>query len=480
MVQAEHQQFYPKPGWVEHDPLEILATVQRLLSQLFDQTPLSPGDILAVGLTNQRETVVAWDRISGTPLYPAIVWQDQRTEALCRSHPLRDAQEWIRQKTGLPLSSYFSATKIRWLLDAVPAVQSALAKGTLAVGTMDSWLLWNLTGGVHATDPSNASRTLLMDLDTLSWDTELAALFGIPLAILPEIRSSAEQFGIGQGVLEGIPIAGILGDQQAALLGQACVLQGDTKNTYGTGCFLLTHAGNQRPRSAHGLITTVAFKHAQHPTQYALEGSVAVTGALVQWLRDNLGLIDRTCDIEALALTVPDSAGLFVVPAFSGLYAPYWRSDARGLIIGLTGYAQKGHLARAVLEATAYQTRDLIEALSQDLGQAVTGLKVDGGMTVNQTLMQFQADILGFEVTRSAVPETTARGAAFAAGLALGIYSDPIELKRLWREKERYAPQMPAAIRDQKYGQWKKAVDRSMGWTIEETSFSPEGGTWSG
>lgn len=463
-VQKEHAQFFPHPGWVEHDPCEILNNVLSLLEELLSPSGRQTHNVIAVGLANQRETIVAWDRHTGQPLYPAIVWQDLRTEAWCRLHAPAYEERALRVKTGTPLSSYFSAPKIRWLMDHVPAVQEALASDRLCLGTMDSWILWHLTGGIHATDPTNASRTQLMNLATLEWDPELCQFFGVSPETLPQIRASSDDFGTGRGLLQGVPITGILGDQQAALLGQGGTAIGDLKNTYGTGCFLLAHAGNQIPLSRHGLITTVAFRHAQQPPHYALEGSIAMAGALIQWLRDNLGLIHQTDEIESLAKTVDDSGGVYLVPAFSGLFAPHWKSCARGTLIGLTGHTQRGHLARAALESTAFQTREIVEALSLDLGAPIQALRVDGGMTVNSTLMQFQADILGMEVITADIAETTARGAAFAAGLGSGHFPSPEDLKRLWRPGVTYLPKMLNKTRETRYQRWLQAINRSIGW----------------
>lgn len=464
LTQAEHTQFFPEPGWVEHDALEILKNTLLLIERLFDEASISRKDVAAIGITNQRETTVIWDRLTGIPIHRAIVWQDMRTAELCQSLTHAEGQDRFRDKTGLPITTYFSGPKIRWLLDQVQGAQQRAEQGQLLFGTIDSWLIWNLTEGVHVTDPTNASRTLLMDLGDLSWDPILLEAMCIPHSILPEIRSSSEIYGFGKGVIEGIPIAGDLGDQQAALFGQTCFEQGDAKNTYGTGCFLLMNTGCQPRSSAHGLLTTVAYKLGDEPPVYALEGSVAVTGSLVQWLRDNLGMIQNATQIESLAQTVEDAGGIYIVPAFSGLFAPYWRSDARGVIVGLTRYVNKGHFARAALEATAYQTREILDAMKVDLGHGLIRLQVDGGMVVNDTLMQFQSDLLGVPVVRPKVIETTALGAAYAAGLAVGFWECQAVLKGLWQEERRFEPCMSAHQREVMHAGWLKAVERSFDW----------------
>ncbi|MEY4685021.1 MAG: glycerol kinase [Pseudomonadota bacterium] len=464
LTQTEHTQFFPAPGWVEHDAEEILNNTLALIDQLFRNASINRHSVAAVGITNQRETTVIWDRKTGIPIHRAIVWQDTRTDSICQALSAHEGQNRFRSKTGLPITTYFSGPKIRWLLDHVPNARERAQKGELLFGTIDSWLIWNLTGGQHVTDPSNASRTLLMDLRHLCWDSELLDALEIPKTLLPEIRSSSEIYGSGQGILEGIPIAGDLGDQQAALFGQACFTQGEAKNTYGTGCFLLMNTGHQIRSSAHGLLTTVAYQLGTQSPVYALEGSVAVTGSLIQWLRDNLGMIQTAAEVESLAQTVEDAGGIYIVPAFSGLFAPYWRGDARGVIVGLTRYVNKGHFARAALEATAYQTREILDAMKTDLGHALTRLQVDGGMVVNDTLMQFQSDLLGVPVIRPKVVETTALGAAYAAGLAVGFWQGPDELKALWQEDQRFDPKMNDTQREEMHKGWLRAVERSFDW----------------
>jgi glycerol kinase len=464
LTQTEHTQFFPAPGWVEHDAEEILNNTLALIDQLFRNASINRHSVAAVGITNQRETTVIWDRKTGIPIHRAIVWQDTRTDSICQALSANEGQNRFRSKTGLPITTYFSGPKIRWLLDHVPNARERAQKGELLFGTIDSWLIWNLTGGQHVTDPSNASRTLLMDLRHLCWDSELLDALEIPKTLLPEIRSSSEIYGSGQGILEGIPIAGDLGDQQAALFGQACFTQGEAKNTYGTGCFLLMNTGHQIRSSAHGLLTTVAYQLGTQSPVYALEGSVAVTGSLIQWLRDNLGMIQTAAEVESLAQTVEDAGGIYIVPAFSGLFAPYWRGDARGVIVGLTRYVNKGHFARAALEATAYQTREILDAMKTDLGHALTRLQVDGGMVVNDTLMQFQSDLLGVPVIRPKVVETTALGAAYAAGLAVGFWQGPDELKALWQEDQRFDPKMNDTQREEMHKGWLRAVERSFDW----------------
>jgi glycerol kinase len=445
-AQRGHRQSYPEPGWVEHDPGEIWWNTVQVFEGALSAAKARPGDIAALGVTNQRETLVVWDRRTGEPVYPAIVWQDTRTTHLCQTLAGVEGQDRFREKTGLPIATYFSGPKLQWLLDFVPNVRARALRGELFAGTVDSWLIWNLTGGAsggrHVTDIGNASRTLLMNLATREWDEELLEVMSIPSGLLAEICPSNQSFGTGTGPFSGIPIAGDLGDQQAALFGQTCFDPGTAKNTYGTGCFMLLNTGEQPVGSRHGLLTTAAWQLVGHRPVYALEGSVAVAGALVQWLRDQVGLIRSAGEIETLARSVPDNGGVFIVPAFSGLFAPYWRSDARGAIFGLTAYAGKGHLARAALEATAFQTRDVLEAMTRDAGAAMSELRVDGGMVVNEVLMQFQADILGLPIVRPAVVETTALGAAFAAGLAVGFWSGLSELRALWRQERIWRPQM--------------------------------------
>lgn len=468
-AQREHAQMFPRPGWVEHDPLEILENTRQVAADALSHAGLRAADLAAVGITNQRETVLVWDRHSGRPLHNALVWQDTRADARVARHAADGGPDRYREKTGLPLASYFSAPKLEWLFAEVAGARAAAETGDALVGTIDAWLVWHLTGGprggVHVSDVTNASRTQLMNLATLDWDEELLRAFGVPRAALPRIVSSSEPYGVvSGGPLAGAPLAGILGDQQAALVGQACFEPGATKNTYGTGCFLLTHTGSQPVRSRAGLITTVAYRFGHEAPCYALEGSVAIAGALVQWLRDNLGLIERSADVEALAREVEDNGDVYFVPAFSGLYAPYWRPDARGVIAGLTRYATRGHLARAALEATAYQTRDVLEAMRSDSGTSIAELRVDGGMAVNETLMQFQADILGIDVLRPRTVETTALGAAFAAGLAVGLWRSGAELAAELTVERRFAPAMTEARRAALCAGWKKAMDRSLGW----------------
>jgi glycerol kinase len=466
--QLEHRQSFPRAGWVEHDPLEIVDRSREVIARALSAAGLTRRDLAAVGITNQRETTVIWDRASGQPVYPAIVWQDTRTDRLIAALGRDGGPDRFRAATGLPLATYFSGPKARWILDEVPGVRARAEAGELAFGTIDTWLAWNLTGGVndgvHVTDATNASRTQLMDLATLDWSGELLAAMGVPRAILPAIRSSSEVYGTGTGELEGVPIAGILGDQQAALVGQACLDPGDAKNTYGTGCFLLLNTGATIVPSTSGLLTTVAYRLGDGPAHYALEGSVAIAGALVQWLRDNLGLIRSADEIEALARTVDDNGGVWFVPAFSGLYAPHWRSDARGVIVGLTRYANRGHIARAALEATAWQTREVLDAMHADAGVALTSLRVDGGMVVNELLMQIQADAIGVPVVRPKVAETTALGAAYAAGLAVGVWSDPSELRTNWAVDRTWEPGLPEADRERGYATWKRAVERTLDW----------------
>ena len=468
MDQAEHRQIYPQPGWVEHDALEIWARVEGVIACALEKAGLTTKDIAAVGITNQRETTVVWDRATGKPVYNAIVWQDTRTDEICHELTKEGGQDRLRLKTGLPLATYFSGPKIKWILDNVPGVREKAEAGELLFGTMDTWVIWNLTGK-HVTDVTNASRTLLMNLETLDWDEEILALLDIPPAILPKIYSSSEVYGEvfptrWEDGLQGVPVAGDLGDQHAALFGQTCFSAGEAKNTYGTGCFMLMNTGEKPVLSKSGLLTTLGYKIGESPAVYALEGSIAVTGALVQWLRDNLGMIQKSSDVEALARSVEDAGGIYFVPAFSGLFAPYWRSDARGVIVGLTRYANKGHIARAALEATAYQTREVMDAMEKDSGVKLTALKVDGGMVFNELLMQFEADILDVPVIRPRVSETTALGAAYAAGLAVGFWKDYDELRANWGKDKEWRPSMPAKKRDALYAGWKKAVTRTFDW----------------
>lgn len=459
MAQREHRQILPQPGWVEHDPDEILTNTRAVIEEALRGAGLSRADLAAVGITNQRETTVLWDRRTGRAVHNALVWQDTRVEPLVAEFSRDDGQDRFRAHTGLPLASYFSGLKLRWLLDHVPGARD----GDLAFGTIDAWLMWHLTG-LHVTDVTNASRTQLMNIATLDWDETLLTAFGIPRSLLPSIVASSAIYGPARGVLEGVPVAGILGDQQAALLGQACLEPGEAKNTYGTGCFLLMHTGTVPVPSQHGLLTTVAAKLGDAPATYALEGSIAIAGALVQWLRDNLGIIKASSDIEALAKSVPDNGDVCFVPAFSGLYAPYWRADARGIIAGLTRFATAGHIARAALEAVAYQTMDVVHAMERDSGVPIRSLRVDGGMVVNQTLMQFQADMLNVPVVRPCVLETTALGAAYAAGLAVGYWNGLDDLRANWAVAETWQPTMHLERRDALRTSWAKAVERSMGW----------------
>ena len=467
-AQREFRQILPRPGWVEHDPIEIRETVEAVVAEALSEAGLTPADLVAVGITNQRETTVVWDRLTGLPLENAIVWQDTRTDSLCSALAEGYGIDRFRDRTGLPLATYFSGPKTAWLLSNVEGVAGAAEAGTAVMGTIDSWVVWNLTGGPqgghHVTDVTNASRTLLMDLDTLGWSDELLEAIGIPRAMMAGIVPSVGRIAMGRGVLEGVPISAILGDQHAALFGQACYEPGEAKNTYGTGCFMLMNTGSRKVPSTSGLLTTVGYQISGSDPVYAIEGSVAVTGALVQWLRDNLGLISASDEVEALAASVEDNGDVYFVPAFSGLFAPHWRSDARGVIAGLTRFARKGHIARAVLEATAYQTREVLEAMRADSGVAVGELKVDGGMVVNELLMQFQADVLDVPVVRPRVNETTALGAAYAAGLAEGFWDGLGSLRENWQEARRWTPSMPAHTREAYYTKWKMAVERSLGW----------------
>ncbi len=472
LAQKEHRQIYPQPGWVEHDPLEIWAQTQSVIQAALQQANQSPQDIAAVGITNQRETTLVWDKNTGQPLYNAIVWQDTRTDALCHELAAQGGQDRFRARTGLPLATYFSGPKIRWLLDNVPQVQQAAEKGSALFGNVDSWLIWNLTGGthggIHITDVTNASRTLLMNLETLDWDEELLRALRIPASMLPAVRPSSTIYGYTKSALAGVPVAGDLGDQQAALFGQACFEPGEAKNTYGTGCFMLLNTGRQPVYSHNGLLTTLGYKIGEQDPIYCLEGSIAITGALVQWLRDNLGLIQNSSEIETLARTVEDNGGIYFVPAFSGLYAPYWRSDARGAILGLTRYINRGHLARAILEATAFQTREVLDAMEIDSGVKLSSLKVDGGMVINDLLMQFQADILDVPVIRPRLTETTALGTAYAAGLAVGFWKSFAELRTNWQKDKEWHPMMNTNQRTTLYEHWKKAVSRTFDWVEPE------------
>jgi len=467
--QLEHKQLFPRAGWVEHDPNEIWDNTREAIGQALSKASLTRHDIVAVGITNQRETTIVWDRATGEPVYNAIVWQDTRTQPIVDRIAKGDTDRF-KEKVGLPLATYFSGTKIAWILENVEGARERAERGELAFGTTDTWVLWNLTGGidggVHATDVTNASRTLFMDLATSSWDESIVAEFGVPLSMLPEIRSSSEVYGIvtASSLLREVPVAGILGDQQAATFGQVAFDKGQSKNTYGTGNFLIVNTGEEIVRSKSGLLTTVAYKLGDGPTHYALEGSIAVTGSLIQWLRDNLGLIKKASDVEALSKTVDDNGGVYFVPAFSGLFAPHWRPDARGAILGLTRFANKGHIARAALESVAYQTREVLDAVNADAGVDLTELKVDGGMVANAELMQFQADILDVPVIRPVVAETTALGAAYAAGLAVGFWNDLDELRSNWKEGERWEPSMAAEERDRLLRNWAKAVSKTLDW----------------
>ncbi len=467
--QLEHRQILPKAGWVEHDPLEIWANTREVLAGAIARADLSMSDLAAVGITNQRETAVVWDRTSGKPVYNAIVWQDTRTDRICRTlGALGGGADRYKDRVGLPLATYFSGPKVRWILDNVPGTRERAEAGELAFGTIDSWLIWNLTGGgrggLHVTDVTNASRTMLLDLRTLTWAEDVAAELGIPTNMLPEIRSSAEVYGPVVTSNAGVPLASALGDQQAATFGQVCFEPGTAKNTYGTGNFMLLNTGNEPVMSKNGLLTTVCYQVGGQAPVYALEGSIAVTGSLVQWLRDNLGLFSSTAQVEELARSVPDNGGAYFVPAFSGLFAPYWRDDARGAVVGLTRFVNRGHLARAALEATAYQTREVVDAMNADSGVALTELRVDGGMVVNETLMQFQADMVRVPVVRPVVAETTALGAAYAAGLAVGFWAGEDELRANWAEDCRWEPAMPVEESERLLGQWRKAVTRTFDW----------------
>ncbi|MBO9534063.1 MAG: glycerol kinase GlpK [Solirubrobacteraceae bacterium] len=492
-AQREHEQLMPQPGWVEHDAKEIWFRSDQVIRLAMAQVEATAADVAALGITNQRETTVLWDRHTGEPLHGAITWQDTRTDELC-VELARGDQDRFRATTGLPIAPYFSATKIMWLLDRIDGARERAEAGDLMVGTIDTWVLWHLTGGpgrpssrrrdavaagrrlprlpgsgprpgLHITDVTNASRTLLMDLTTLDWDEGLLSQTGIPRRLLPEIRPSSQVYGeVAAGPLAGVPIGGILGDQQAATFGQTCFAPGEAKNTYGTGNFLLLNTGGTPVRSTHGLITTVGYQLEGGTPTYCLEGSIAITGALVQWLRDNLGMIGGSEEIETLASTVDDNGGCYFVPAFSGLYAPYWRSEARGVIAGLTRFVKSGHIARAVLEATAFQSREVVDAMALDAGVPLESLKVDGGMTVNELLMQFQADVLGVPVVRPEITETTALGAAYAAGLAVGLWGEPDDLRDHWHEDRRWLPQMHESERSERYRYWKRAVERTFDW----------------
>ena len=471
--QKEHRQILPKSGWVEHDPVEIWVNTQHVIRAALARTGIQGSELAAIGVTNQRETTVVWDRHTGQPYFNAIVWQCTRTHEICRDLTTHYGQEAFEAKTGLPVATYFSGPKLRWILDKVPEAERAALKGDALFGTVDSWLIWWLTGGpqggAHVTDVTNASRTMLMDLDTLEWEESILRVLNIPRPMLPRIVPSSDKrlwgYTSKHGPLEHpVPVCAALGDQQAALVGQTCFEKGEAKNTYGTGCFLLMNTGSMRVRSTHGLITTLGYRIDSQDPVYCLEGSVAVAGALVQWLRDNLGIIAKAPEVEDLARTVEDNGGIYFVPAFSGLFAPYWRADARGVIAGLTRFVNKGHVARAVLEASAFQTKDIVESMNQDSGVALRSLKVDGGMVYNELLMQFQSDMLNVPVIRPKVAETTALGAAYAAGLAVGFWPDLDSLRRKWTLDKTWLPAMPEKERGKKYGEWKKAVERTFGW----------------
>ena len=469
VAQKEHTQIYPNPGWVEHDAEEIMRNTNEVIAEALNKANLTKDDIVSVGITNQRETTVVWDRKTGKPLYNAIVWQDTRVNQTVAELAKDGGQDRLRAKTGLPLASYFSGLKIRWILENVEGARAKAEAGDAIFGNIDTWLLWNLTGGanggLHYTDVTNASRTQLMNLMSLAWDREILNLFDVPAACLPTIVSSSDVYGnVKGGPLDGVPVAGILGDQQSALVGQTCFRPGEAKNTYGTGCFMLMHTGTNIVPSTKGLITTVAYKFGNHGARYALEGSIAITGALVQWLRDNLGIIEKSSDIETLARTVEDNGDIYFVPAFSGLYAPHWKESARGVVCGLTRYANKGHFARAALEATAFQVREVLDAMEQDSSISINELRTDGGMVVNELLMQFQSDIMDVPVVRPLITETTALGAAYAAGLATGYWKDTDDLVANWGVDKRWTPKMEDQTRNRLYSSWNKAVNRSLDW----------------
>lgn len=472
-AQKEHTQIYPKPGWVEHNPIEIWEATQYVTEKVVDNSDLQPGDIAAIGITNQRETTIVWDRNSGKPYYNAIVWQDTRTKEICDSLAIVDGQDRFRSRVGLPLSTYFSGPKIKWIFENIDGVSSAADRGDAIFGNLDTWLIWWLTGGPnggsHVTDVTNASRTMFMNLETLDWDNEILEIFDIPSSMLPRIVPSSDTQTWGYSQTDGpfrdsVPICGDLGDQQAALVGQTCFSPGEAKNTYGTGCFMLLNTGQDLVASKSGLLTTVAYKFDEQPAIYALEGSIAITGALVQWLRDNLGIIEKSSDVEELARSVEDNGGIYFVPAFSGLFAPYWRLDARGAIVGMTRFINKGHIARATLEATAYQTKEVLQAMEKDSGVKLQTLKVDGGMVHNDILMQFQADILNVPVVRPKVAETTALGAAYAAGLAVGFWDNLNDMRANWQIERTWQPGMGEGTRKALFQGWKKAVERTFNW----------------
>jgi glycerol kinase len=466
--QKEHEQIYPKPGWVEHDANEIWERSQEVIQGALEKAGIQASDLAAVGITNQRETTVVWDKSTGQPVHNAIVWQDTRTDKICDELSQDGGQDRFRLQTGLPIATYFSGPKIKWLLDNDSSLRTKADNGDILFGNIDTWCIWNLTGGpdggVHITDVSNASRTMMMNLDSLDWDDEILKILDVPRPMLPDVRASSDVYGEATGVLQGIPIAGDLGDQQAAVFGQTCYSVGEAKNTYGTGNFLLLNTGNEAVQSKNGLLTTLGYKIGDQPPVYCLEGAIAITGALVQWLRDNIGLIKSAPEIEELAKSVDDNGGCYFVPAFSGLFAPYWKGSARGVIAGLTRYVNKGHIARAVLEATAWQSREVVDAMNADSGVELKSLKVDGGMVGNELLMQFQADALGVPVIRPKIAETTALGAAYAAGLAVGFWKEVEDLRENWLEDKRWDPQMDVAEVEKEYKFWKKAVTRTFDW----------------
>ena len=473
MDQMEHEQIFPRPGWVEHDPLEIWNNTGKVIRGALSKAGLKGEDLSAIGITNQRETAVVWDRKTGQPFFNAIVWQCTRTDEICSALAKEGGQDRFRKKTGLPIATYFAGPKVKWILDNVPEARAAAEKGQALFGTIETWVIWQLTGGAaggaHVTDVSNASRTLIMDLETLAWDDEILKIMGIPRQMMPRIVPSIDKNTWGHTLKDGplratVPVCGALGDQQAALVGQTCFGVGEAKNTYGTGCFMLLNTGTEPVQSAHGLLTTVGYQISGEKPVYCLEGSVAIAGALVQWLRDNLGLITSAPEVETLARTVDDNGGAYIVPAFSGLFAPYWRSDARGVIAGLTRYVNKGHIARAALEANAYQTLDIMEAMKKDSGVELNSLKVDGGMVANELLMQFQSDLLNVPVIRPAITETTALGAAYAAGLAVGYWTSMEDLKQYWSVDKIWQPQMDDHVRQAGVRGWKKAVQRTLDW----------------
>lgn len=467
-AQLEHKQIYPQPGWVEHDPLEIWQNTRAVIQIALEKANLTSDNLAAFGITNQRETTMLWNRKTGLPCMNAIVWQDTRTDGICRELAGTIGNDRFREKTGLPLATYFSGPKIRWMLEKEPSLQKLAKSGDLCFGTIDSWIIWNLTGGanngLHITDVSNASRTLLMNLQTLKWDQEILQIIGIPIALLPEIVPSSNFYGKCVSPFDGVPVASILGDQQAALFGQTCFQAGEAKNTYGTGCFMLLNTGEKLIPSRQGLLTTVGYKIGDQKPVYCLEGSIAIAGALIQWLRDNLKIIQQSDQVEELARTVEDNGDIYFVPAFSGLFAPHWRSDARGVIVGMTRFINAGHIARASLEATAFQTREVLEAMNKDSGVPLTHLKVDGGMVKNNLLMQFQSDILQLPVIRPKISETTALGAAYAAGLAVGFWKNQEELLQYWQQDYLWSPKLGRVESEKLFQKWKKAVNRSLDW----------------